>query len=807
MDFLEAPDRPRKTKILRTRLYGDQEFTPFELEIIHTPIFQRLYNLKQLGFADRVFPDAVHSRFNHVLGVVEVVARMIQHLTRWLERSKQTLVYVDGESGPTTTITGSELALHIRQRSQQLRLMGLLHDLTHAAFGHTLEDEVNVFDEKHDDHHRQTRFFDALVGQLIYFWGTALRVHRFDAVELEELANLSLSENQQSELNLAQKIAGALDDTQRPLLAIKLRELEAAFVMLTHIEFAHGNDSPLPRPDLLAGKAAAMIDAAIPPFEVKLARDMFMIDLVGNTVCADLLDYARRDADNAGLRVQFDDRFLRYLCVVSVNGKLTPLERPTLRTGIQIFTDKMRHDVLSEMSGVLKARYLINERVLFHPTKCAAGAMLGTAVQLIGLHALPGWLQTLGDQEFVRTLQSAARNVERLCDSLGETLPIPQSKTWAEISNGVWPTNSDMGAVVTSAMERIVQASAPGNLTRELLEIASTRAKAARNVLWKLSSRRYPKLAYRLRYAKHTGGDSDETIAIRYSRSPARFDLERKIELTCNLPLGTVFIHCPRRKTSMKVAEAIVVGNDPSRASLLRDVVDVSEEGLEPYKGEIRSIESMYRSIWQFHAFLDPIYWHKQPLVEWVFERELGFPNDQLLKGELSDGNESIFHRLAVRLRDEIPPALLQELVLRVDAILDSGNVFPTDDDGLRTQVRKIVKEVIADSLLDLNSLDKQSKSRISQAQFRAGCREIFLKYVPDATGNKSLDTHLLAFISRNESRPPEVRHALLMKLREFDLSSDPAVVPAGVHRGGTAISERKLAEIERHVQESLIKK
>lgn len=69
MDFL----RSGRPKVLRTRLYGDQEFSRFELEILHTPIVQRLYNLKQLGFTDRVYPDAVHSRFNHLIGVTEIV--------------------------------------------------------------------------------------------------------------------------------------------------------------------------------------------------------------------------------------------------------------------------------------------------------------------------------------------------------------------------------------------------------------------------------------------------------------------------------------------------------------------------------------------------------------------------------------------------------------------------------------------------------------------------------------------------------------------------------------------------------------
>ena len=57
---------------------------------------------------------------------------------------------------------------------------------------------------------------------------------------------------------------------------------------------------------------------------------------------------------------------LRYIVAVSVDGKKSPDERPCIRLALQFFTNKMRHDVLSEMSGILKARYLISERILFH---------------------------------------------------------------------------------------------------------------------------------------------------------------------------------------------------------------------------------------------------------------------------------------------------------------------------------------------------------------------------------------------------------------------------------------------------------
>ena len=79
MDFLVDSARP---KILRTTLYDDQEFHRFELELLHTPLFQRLYDLKQLGYSDRIFPDAVHSRFNHIIGVAEISERKASRVYR-----------------------------------------------------------------------------------------------------------------------------------------------------------------------------------------------------------------------------------------------------------------------------------------------------------------------------------------------------------------------------------------------------------------------------------------------------------------------------------------------------------------------------------------------------------------------------------------------------------------------------------------------------------------------------------------------------------------------------------------------------
>jgi HD superfamily phosphohydrolase len=52
------PTAPPTLRI-RTALYDDQRFYKTEVDLLHTPALQRLYDLHQLGFSDRVRQLAV----------------------------------------------------------------------------------------------------------------------------------------------------------------------------------------------------------------------------------------------------------------------------------------------------------------------------------------------------------------------------------------------------------------------------------------------------------------------------------------------------------------------------------------------------------------------------------------------------------------------------------------------------------------------------------------------------------------------------------------------------------------------------
>jgi hypothetical protein len=106
----------------------------------------------------------------------------------------------------------------------------------------------------------------------------------------------------------------------------------------------------------------------------------------------------------------------------------------------------------------------------------------------------------------------------------------------------------------------------------------------------------------------------------------------------------------------------------------------------------------MYRSIWQFAAYLDLAYWEKQPVVEWALERELQFRNDRLLADELAREDRGAYGLLAGPLKDEIAPNRLSAVIDRIDAEVPARMRMGETKEDLTTRLRKIINEVSAAS-------------------------------------------------------------------------------------------------------------
>ncbi|MFN8256845.1 MAG: HD domain-containing protein [Bacteroidales bacterium] len=104
-----------KRKIINDPIYGFIQI-PSELmfDIISHPLFQRLRRIKQLGLTYYVYPGAMHTRFQHVLGAAHLMKEAINILR---------------QKGHDITDEEAEASL----------IAILLHDIGHGPFSHTLE--------------------------------------------------------------------------------------------------------------------------------------------------------------------------------------------------------------------------------------------------------------------------------------------------------------------------------------------------------------------------------------------------------------------------------------------------------------------------------------------------------------------------------------------------------------------------------------------------------------------------------------------------------------------------------------------
>lgn len=121
------PEDPR-FKVQTIRCTGAVYLYGPELDIIDSPEFQRLQGIKQLGTSYFVFRGAVHTRFEHSLGTLQMAEQIVQAVNN------------SSTEGTKIDRTGRRVA----------RLAALLHDLPHVPFGHTLEDEFGLL-KRHDE--------------------------------------------------------------------------------------------------------------------------------------------------------------------------------------------------------------------------------------------------------------------------------------------------------------------------------------------------------------------------------------------------------------------------------------------------------------------------------------------------------------------------------------------------------------------------------------------------------------------------------------------------------------------------------
>ncbi len=125
------PQHFRSGKVIHDCIWGTTKFFPWEIQLIDSPLFQRLRYINQLGLAFLTYPSAHHSRFEHTLGVVAVVTKMVDSINQ--EGS------VEEWSGHKPKISYENIF--------KLRMAALLHDIGHCFFSHVSESIYSQMEE------------------------------------------------------------------------------------------------------------------------------------------------------------------------------------------------------------------------------------------------------------------------------------------------------------------------------------------------------------------------------------------------------------------------------------------------------------------------------------------------------------------------------------------------------------------------------------------------------------------------------------------------------------------------------------
>jgi HD superfamily phosphohydrolase len=362
---------------------------PEEMKVIDHPTFQRLGRIYQLGQAYVVYRGATHKRLEHALGTLNVVQRMIDAVNHNGKKNKL--------AKRTSCLT--------REEERFIRLGALLHDIGHIVAGHTVEDELCLLG-KHDGDQRLDHIFESDQ------WKNR------DGMTLA-----SLIEEQYTKYVPASLKGKIIPSRIVRLLVRKEPPLESDSHHKENMLLKESND-----------------------IRAEVCRFM-----IGNTICADLLDYLHRDWYHIGKARPFDDRILQYMEIRTG----TP-DKFVISLGRR---PKIRTDAISAILELLEWRYSLAESVLFHRTKLAAAAMLDRALfELWGddhSEDIESFLLPLSDEEMLsRCREKAALDTKNKAKSSIATellSALERRELWSHLSTRFY---GDLQPDVVAAIER-----------------------------------------------------------------------------------------------------------------------------------------------------------------------------------------------------------------------------------------------------------------------------------------------------------------------------------------------------------------
>ncbi len=314
------------SKVITDPVHGDVYLNLLEQAIVDSPPFQRLRRVRQLGTTHLVYPGATHTRFAHSLGALRAVQDLLD----------VTLNQRDTRHGRPDLF-------------EQWR-----DDLG-----------VDLGDDAAKPAHSGLRQYYRKIGE-------AVVVTRLGAL-LHDIGHIPYGHSIEDDL----LILDAHDENRERFNQLWEIIEEQRFFDSQRRQWRVGD---LLRPPLVRQLRPLILSKARGELRQAQLRYPFTQDLVGNTICADLIDYLQRDHLYTGLPISLGHRYMTGFYVTPAgDSRLFPR-----RMALNIHRGGgERRDIVSELLKHLRYRYELQERVIAHHAKLAADAMVGKLLEML----------------------------------------------------------------------------------------------------------------------------------------------------------------------------------------------------------------------------------------------------------------------------------------------------------------------------------------------------------------------------------------------------------------------------------------
>lgn len=336
----------------RDPIHRDARYDPLASALLDTEELQRLGRIYQLGYAHLVFRGGTHTRLSHALGTAHVAGQIVGQLRRnYLEATELPAGAVPVEDF-LPGLHDKPLELRWDALDRLVRWAALLYGVGHIPAGDTLEDPIEGI---------YLRRGDLASPRVAYLWHET-------------------APGRDSEIRAVFRRADLLPSSFPALGITGENAWKAVLLICLYKESSAGEKSfeeTLAEEKRDSEPFIRVVRQALSDTQRRIFFP-YMADIVGNAICADLLDDVQRDSANVGLEVARDAAILSRFFV----GRN---DRGAFRMALSLTDgrENSRSDTAAAME-LLHQRFRCAEIIYHHKTKIAASAMLAKAFILVG---------------------------------------------------------------------------------------------------------------------------------------------------------------------------------------------------------------------------------------------------------------------------------------------------------------------------------------------------------------------------------------------------------------------------------------